>query len=455
MNIAVVGYGLEGKAVAKYFTKKGHKVTICDLNEKEELNKESFCVRLGSHYLENLEGFDLVFRSPGISCLKPEFNKVRAKLTSLTKYFFENCPCPIVGVTGTKGKGTVSSLIYEMLKAGTEGKRSRIFMGGNMGHPPLDFLDELTAEDVIVLELSSFQLHDLNKSPHVAVVLGISPDHMDYHADMDEYVNAKKNIVKFQKAEDFAVLDADNKISSGFAKETPAHVLHFSKEKPIEEGGFVKVGSFILKHGKTGTIFGDTIHRKLIGPHNIGNILAAATAASALRMPVGAIAQVVRTHPGLPHRIEFVREVNEVRFYNDSASTNPETAIAALRAFDGPVVLIAGGSEKNADYTPLGTEVANRPNVKRVILMGQTQSKIEKAIEEAFARDPKAAGRREAPVELITSESYQEAFMVAKMVAEPGDTVLLSPASASFDMFANYKERGETFRDFVMETAPL
>lgn len=449
MRIAVVGYGVEGRSLAKYFRRHHNEVTVCDVN-KIVVGYESGAgmhFRLGPNYLDRLDQFDLVFRSPGIPYIKKEFQAVRSKLTSLTKYFFEKCPCPIIGVTGTKGKGTVATLIFEMLKAAPRNKRQRVFLGGNIGASPLDFLDELSPKDVVVLELSSFQLQDLGQSPHVAVVLGIVPDHLDHHADMEEYIEAKKNIVRFLGTNDFAVFDIDNPVAAGFARETKAKVLQVSIEKTVGAGGFLKIGSLIIKKGNTGIIAGQQDQIFLLGQHNIKNLLAAAVAADALGVPVSAISKVVREFRGLPHRLEFVGETAGVRFYNDSASTNPYTTIAALKSFASPIVLIVGGSDKNTDFGPLATELVVNPNVKTVVLMGETKQKIEQAIDKALAD----AGGRKNPLELIFADSYPEAFMVLRAVAQSGDTVLLSPACASFDMFANFKERGDVFRNFVLE----
>ncbi len=453
MKIAIIGYGVEGKSLAQYFQKHGHEITICDASEnaKAALQKNKISVKLGPHYLEDLKDFDLIFRSPGVPYLRKEFDPVRSKLTSATKYFFEKCPCPIIGVTGTKGKGTTATLLFEMLRRAHEkSQKTKVFLGGNIGKTPVEFLDEMGRNDLVVLELSSFQLQDLNVSPHTAVVLGITPDHLDHHQSMDEYIEAKRNIVRFQGAGDIAVVDVDNSISAGFAQSTKGIVYGASIEKPPEKGGFLKVGSFLLKEDKTGIMVGKLTETKLHGVHNAKNILAAATAAHALKVPVEIIATTIHEFPGLPHRLEFVKEINGAAYYNDSASTNPQTAIAALQSFSRPTILILGGSDKNVDFAPLGHEIANRANVKSVILMGQTKPKIEHAIEQAAK---KSLQRHKQPLELISADSYQEAFMVAKTLAQPGDIVLLSPACASFDMFTNYQERGDIFRDFVLDSS--
>lgn len=446
MKVAIIGFGMEGQSLLHYFCGKGHELTVFDLKKKEipAEFKGKATFRFGPDYLDNLQGFDAIFRSPGVPYLSKQFDPVRQKLTSLTRYFLEKCPCPVIGVTGTKGKGTTTTLICEILK---KDKRKRVFVGGNIGQPPIAFLDQLQANDIVVLELSSFQLQDATVSPHIAVVLGISPDHMDHHADMAEYVEAKKNLVKFQKKSDFAVIDIDNEYGEDFAKATAAKVNKISIKKAVNEGGFIKVGRLVVKHGKTGTIVGTKGETGLIGEHNLKNMLAAAVATNLADADVLAITDVIKEFKGLPHRLEFVKEFAGAKFYNDSASTNPQTTIAAVRAFENPIILIVGGADKNTDFTPLGQELAHNLNVRTVVVMGQTKPKIEKAIEEAIIKN----GGRNPSLELISAESYQEAFMVARMLAQDGDTVLLSPACASFDMFENYQQRGDIFRSFVMD----
>lgn len=460
-NIAIIGYGAEGACLADYFSKKGANVTVCDISSKRAMKaRHNFKLRLGKNYLEKLDQFDLVFRSPGIPLTKQEFTPVRDKLTSGTRYFFDCCPCPIVGITGTKGKGTTASLLFEMLKEGW--KKGKIYLGGNIGISPVSFLDKLNKNDLAVLELSSFQLQDLNKSPHIAIVLGITPDHMDWHKDMEEYIRAKENIVKFQSAKDWAVLDFDNEKSAGFAEKTPARKLFVSTEEPVRQGGFLKLGNLVVSIEDKNMIVGEKSGVKLAGRHNLKNILTATAAAAALGVPISSITKVIREFPGLPHRLEFVKESGGVVYVNDSASTNPQTAIAAIKSFNKPTILIAGGSDKNADYKPLAEQIAKKLNVKTTVLMGETGSKIGQAIEQAVkeeeeriksetARTGRPARKRTNPLEIISAQTYQEAFMVCKMIAQAGDVVLFSPASASFDMFENYQERGEVFKRFVNE----
>ncbi|PIQ77291.1 UDP-N-acetylmuramoyl-L-alanine--D-glutamate ligase [Candidatus Peregrinibacteria bacterium CG11_big_fil_rev_8_21_14_0_20_46_8] len=457
MHIAILGHGIEGKAAAEYFLAKGEEVTVCDSNQGLSLPK-TLGAQLGPDYLKNLERFDLVVRSPGISPNIKELQPIRSKLTSATKIFFDACPCPVIGVTGTKGKGTTASLLHAILSQGEK----RVFLGGNIGVPMLSFLNQVTKSDLVILELSSFQLMDLQKSPHVAVVLGITPDHLDYHKDFEEYVAAKQNIVRHQTKNDVAIIDVDSAESAACAKLTSARVREVSTTKSVRDGAFVKVDSFTLLDGNEGSIFGTRGNTRLLGEHNVKNILAAAAAAQTLGAPLQHIQSAVQNFKGLPHRLEHVARKEGVDFYNDSASTNPETTIAAIRSFKRPEIIILGGSGKGVSFASLAAEVVERENVKSVIVFGEMRQEISAAIEKAAIEErmqaiKAAAKKKEEPIpphklEIIQAESVAEAFMVAKMLAQEGDVVLLSPACASFDMFSNYIERGEMFRNFVLDT---
>jgi UDP-N-acetylmuramoylalanine--D-glutamate ligase len=279
----------------------------------------------------------------------------------------------------------------------------------------LEFLGKLKKDSIVVLELSSFQLHDLTKSPQIAVVLKTTSEHLDYHKDLEEYLSAKESIVKYQTEKDLVVLNSDYPYCERFSELTPAKKIYIStkKEVPYKEVG-------------------------LLGPHNLENILAAAAVCKILKVPTGIIEKVVKEFKGLPHRLEFIRKVNEIEFYNDSFSTTPETCIAAIQSFSKPLTLIAGGSEKNSDYTELGKTICDQKNLKTVVLMGKTAPKIGNSI--------KKAG--EGP-EIIHVKSYQEAFAKALGSTGKKGVIVLSPASASFDMFKNYKHRGEIFRKWV------
>lgn len=433
--------------MAEYFVNKNESVTIHDKNPEvakggQKIAGVSYVT--GVNYLEGLEKYDLVFRSPGVPFTLPQLQKLGKKLTSQINYFFEKCPAKIVGITGTKGKGTTATLLHAMMP--------RAYLGGNIGVAPIEFLDELKKDDVVILELSSFQLQDLHRGPQVAVVLGITNDHMDQHKNHEEYVEAKKNIVRFQKADDVAILDGDNETSASFGEIAKSAVKIFSTKKTSDVDAMIKVGRFLIKDGKSGVMVGTRGEVQLTGAHNEHNILAAALTAHVLGCPVEQIAKAIRECRGLPHRLEFIKEVKGVRYYDDSASTTPDACMAAGAAFPNPTILIVGGSEKNVDFAELGNKLALQKNVKAVVLMGQTREKISTAIEAAVARNESLGMRvRETPLDLVMADTYQEAFMVGHLLAQPGDTVVLSPACASFDMFKNYKERGDLFQAFVKE----
>lgn len=428
-KIAILGYGIEGKALHKYFQQKGlENITIFD----ENISDPSF-----EHVISELDKYDFVYRSPGIHKDHPELVKAGnagVTVSSSTQLFFDNCPCKIIGVTGTKGKGTTSSLTYEILKEA--GKN--VYLGGNIGQSPLEFLDKLTETSIVVLELSSFQLHDITKSPYIAVVLNTTSDHLDYHKDREEYLSAKEGIVKYQTSDNILIINNDYPYKDRYSALTKGKILKVSQNKLVENGACVQENQIILtdKGVKHSICRIDEVG--LIGPHNQENIMPAATVCHKLGVPLEIIRKVVKTFTGLPHRLELIREVSGVKYYNDSFSTTPETCIAAIQSFSTPIILIAGGSEKHSDYTDLGIAIAAAKNVKLVILMGETANEIKKSI---------PTEEKIAPINMV--DSYKSAFNLAYRQAEKGDTILMSPASASFDMFKNYKQRGDTFRKWV------
>ena len=437
-KVAVLGFGLEGQDLVKFLLRQGAKITVFDQKEAKYLGKnfakfenQGIKFILGQNcFKEGLSHYDFVFRSPGFSPLRPEIIEAKKRgvvISSATKIFFDLCPGKIIGVTGTKGKGTTSTLIYQILK--NDGQD--VFLGGNIGHSPLSFLPKIKPSSWVVLELSSFQLQDLEKSPHLAVVLFIAPEHLDYHHDAEEYFQAKRNIVRYQKENDLAVLNADNQISSSFAHLTPAQVYYFSRQKKVK-GAYVKNKKIYLLDKEIGF----TSKLQLLGKHNWDNICAAVTASWLVGADLKSIKKVIFSFQGLEHRLEFVKEVKGRVFYNDSFSTTPETTIAALHSFHQPLTLIAGGSEKGSDYQKLGEEI-KRSRVKTLILIGEMAEKIRKAV--------LAAGFRG---EIIFRPSKKMSAIVnlAFQKTKRGGVILLSPACASFDMFKNYKDRGLQFK---------
>lgn len=402
-KIAILGYGLEGKDAEKHFLDVG--ITPVILDQKDDPD-----------YLDKLKGFDVIVRSPGVYRYLPEIveaEKNGVMISSAIKIFFEKCPAKIIGVTGTKGKGTTSTLIYNILKAG--GRDA--YLSGNIGKPYLELLPKLSKDSFVVMEMSSFQLIDLDISPHISVVLNITSDHMDWHKDQNEYVNAKKNIVKHQSVSDYSIINEEYESSCNFSKETDGKVIFFSKEKL--EDKFKK----------------DLLLR---GEHNLENIAAAVAVGKVLIIDEAVILNIVKNFKGLEHRLELVKTVNGVTFYNDSFATGPQPTIAAINSFSEPETLILGGSDKGFSYEELGMMIEERDNIKNIILIGTTGPKIKKYINNLKL---KIYNLKFASMEEIVGKSFQ--------ITKPGGVVILSPASASFDMFKNYKDRGFQFKKAV------
>ena len=445
-KIAVLGLGIEGLSSAVFLSKRGAIVSVLDQKRENQLDqsllkilRESDIEILGGEeYLKNLLKYNLVVRSPGVKLelLKKFVSEI--KITSQTKLFFDLCPCPVIGVTGTKGKGTTSSLIYEMLrKQGFD-----VYLGGNIGKPPLDFLDKLNTQSKVVLELSSFQLQDLTKSPHIAVVLMMTSEHLDYHKDTNEYVKAKKNILRFQTKDDLAIINKDYPASNESGIHTEGKVFQVSRIGKVKEGCFVENGKILvsISKGRFTTEKVEIIKTKdilLPGEHNLENVCAAIMAALLSSVSKKNIIKVLKTFKGLEHRLELVGEVNGVRFYDDSFSTIPETAIAAIQAFKNPEILILGGSSKNSDFKELGEVISSASNIKAIIGIGVEWPKIKSKIKNQKSKIIEGC------------RNMKEIVQKAVSISKPGDVVLLSPACASFGMFKNYKDRGNQFKEKV------
>ncbi|MEO5948832.1 MAG: UDP-N-acetylmuramoyl-L-alanine--D-glutamate ligase [Candidatus Saccharimonas sp.] len=428
MRVAIAGYGMEGEASYRYYEQLGEEVTILD--EREHLDREIAAharVVLGGDAFANLEQYDIIVRTPALSPRKLVGAK---KIWSATNEFFAKCPALIIAVTGTKGKGTTSSLISHILQ--TAGYRVHLL--GNIGTPALEVLPNIAADDIVVFEISSFQLWDLERSPHIAVVLMIEPDHLDVHENFDDYINAKANIRRHQTLEDICIYHPTNQFSSQIA-----HISEIGtmiRYRSHDAGSvFVENGQFMID----GHVICSTDALQLVGEHNIENACAAITAARAYTQDDDAIAEGLRGFTGLPHRLQLVRECNDVAYYNDSYSSAPGATIAALRSFTQPIVLIAGGYDKHTEYDELARVIASIPNIKHVCLMGQTRQKIASALDvvgfDAY--------------ELHDDQALAPIFGHAVSIAESGDVVLLSPGCASFDMFTNFTDRGQQFCKLV------
>ena len=376
----------------------------------------------------------MIFRTPGLRPDAPQIARAvaaGAQLTSEMEAFLDLCPCRIIAVTGSDGKTTTTSIIAGLLKAAGY----RTFVGGNIGHPLLCQVDDIRPDDMVVLELSSFQLLTVRQSPSIAVVTNLAPNHLDVHKDMDEYVNAKRNIFAYQDGSDRLVLNADNEITAGFAGEARGSVTMFSRRKVVEGGVYLR-DKTVICGGRPVLATSDIL---LPGLHNLENYMAAIAAVDGL-VPDEVIRDFARTFGGVAHRIELVRELDGVRYYNDSIASSPSRTIAGLRSFSQKVILIAGGYDKHIPYDVLGPEITRA--VKTLLLTGDTAEKIKTA---TLA----TPDYREGEPAIIDCADLKEAVERAHALAKPGDVVILSPASASFDRFKNFEERGNAFKGLV------
>ncbi len=443
-RLAILGFGLEGKDLVRLLMNRSAEITVFDQREKEELdlesvNEEKIQFVCGKAYLsQGLLDFDYIFRSPGVYRFIPEIveaEKGGVEVSSAMRLFFDLCSGKIIGVTGTKGKGTTSTLIYKILKS--SGKN--VYLAGNIGEPYLELIPKLNKSSWVVLEISSFQLIDLHESPHISVVLNITSDHLDWHKNRKEYIEAKTNILKYQKKNGFAVLNSDYDISKNFAKHTKGKVFYFSKRRKIN-GSFVEDNKINLLMGEEKYQIGSTKDLLLRGKHNWENITAAVCASRLAGAKINAIKKAVFSFKGLEHRLELVGKTRGISFYNDSFSTNPQPLIAAINSFDEPITLILGGSDKGLDYTEMAREIAKKKNVERVVLIGQISPKIRNVLKKAkYGREIIFLGKRD--MKKIVNICIKE--------TPRGGIVLLSPATASFDMFENYKDRGNQFKQAV------
>lgn len=446
-RVAFCGIGRSNLPLIRKFADHGAAVTACDRKTEEELGENARLAKeagaelvLGENYLKNIDA-DILFRTPGMRFYSDEINALRRKgvvVTSEMEVFFDLCPCKIIAVTGSDGKTTTTTIISEMLKA--QGKT--VHLGGNIGTPLLPIVETIKSTDYAVAELSSFQLISMRKSPDIAVVTNLAPNHLDIHKDMQEYIDAKKNIFLHQGAFSRTVLNADNEITNAFSDEVRGELVQFTRTKTPYNGAFVE-GSRIKysDHGKVADIM-DISDIKIPGMHNVENYLAAISAVYGI-VSVENIRKVAQSFSGVAHRAEFVREIDGVKFYNDSIASSPtRTACGTLSLYDKKIILIAGGYDKKIPYEPLGAVICDK--VKILILLGATAPKIENAVKSAqnYAENN--------PV-IINVNTMEEAVLAARQNAESGDIVSMSPASASFDLYKNFEERGEHFKRIVNE----
>ena len=439
-RITVIGIGVSNRPLLRLLAGAGARLTARDKKTAEQLGAivpelQSLGVELvlGEGYLDGLEG-DIIFRTPGLRPDHPALLAAKARgaeITSEMEVFFAVCPCMLIAVTGSDGKTTTTTLIAEMLKAA--GKT--VWLGGNIGTPLLDQAERMRPEDVAVLELSSFQLMSMEQTPHIAVITNLSPNHLDVHKDMDEYVSAKCNIFRRQGPEDVLVLNYDNELTRALAPQAPGRVRFFSRQSRLAQGVCLE-GGVITDDGAPVMAAADI---RIPGVHNIENYMAAACAVEGLATDED-IDAVARSFAGVEHRIEFVREKDGVKYYNDSIASSPSRTIAGLHSFHQKLVLIAGGYDKKIPFDALGPEICG--HVRLLILCGATAEKIEAAVCAAPEYQP-------GQPEILHAATLAEAVQLAQAHSVPGDIVTLSPACAAFDQFKNFMVRGETYKRLV------
>ncbi len=445
-KVAIIGLGVSNVPLIDYLHELGSNIMVfnnkpidrLDNSILDKIYEYKIQYSFGENYLSKLNGFDVIFRSPSCRPDLPEIEKEierGAILTSEIELVLELCPGTTIGVTGSDGKTTTTSLIYEILRE----ENLNCYLGGNIGIPLFTKVADMKPEDYVVLELSSFQLMTMNISPDIAVVTNITPNHLDIHKSYEEYIQSKANIFKYQDENDLLILNYDNEITKEFSKIAKSKVIYFSSKEKLDNG--LILDNQIIKQCSNGLRrhLINTKNIKLRGVHNSENICAAIAATSKIASVESQI-RAVSNFSGVNHRLEFIKEINGVKWYNDSIASSPTRTIAGLNSFDEDIVLIAGGYDKHLDYKPLAQPIINK--VCKLILLGQTSNKIYQEVTQLLNVDNKN-------LDIFKTTSLEEAISKAKEVSKKGDVVLFSPASASFDMFKNFEERGNKFKDLV------
>ena len=435
-KIVVLGLGVSNRPLVRLLLEFSCDVTGCDKTPRENLDEEVLelermgCkLSVGEHYLDDLTA-DLVFRTPGMHPGNPAIVAMvekGAEVTSEMEVFFEVCPCTKIAITGSDGKTTTTTLVSEMLKAAGH----KVWLGGNIGTPLLPLVRQMQETDFAVVELSSFQLMDMRRSPHVALITNLAPNHLDIHKDMEEYVESKKNIYRFQKEEDILVVNADNAITAPLRGPGVTHSFSYAGKD-----GKVRLENGIIYRDDTAVL--DKRDILLPGEHNVENYMAAIAVVEGL-VSDETVRTVAKTFGGVEHRIELVRIKDGVRYYNDSIASSPSRTMAGLKSFPEKVILIAGGYDKHIPYDVLGPEICR--HVKKLFLCGATAPQIRAAVENCGMQSP----------EMVDCGKFETAVKAAAAAAENGDVVLMSPASASFDEFKNFAVRGNFFKKLIME----
>ena len=443
-RIGVIGFGVSNQPLVRVLLRNGCDVTVCDRRERAQLGAagdeaaaQGAKFALGADYLEHLD-FDVIFRTPGVLPIVPQLRAAAqngAILTSEMEAFCNLCPCRILAITGSDGKTTTSTITAELLRA----QGYTVHLGGNIGTPLFDRIADIRPDDFAVLELSSFQLHSMHCAPDVAIITNISPNHLDVHPDLEDYVSAKCSIYRGQRPDGVLVLNARDAHTPRFAAEAPGSVRYFSSIGPVENGVYCSDGVIYRAHGGKAEKLIDVSDIRIPGAHNVENYMAAFAATDGL-VGQAVCVQVARSFAGVPHRMERIRELNGITFINDSIASSPSRTIAGLRSFKQQVILIAGGYDKHIPFDVLGPEVVE--HVKLLILCGATADKIRAAVENAPGYEP-------GKPEILDVTPFERAVETARDRAEEGDIVTLSPACAAFDQFKNFMERGKTFKKIV------
>ena len=445
-KVAVIGLGVSNLPLLDYLYDKKAQVTVFDQRTIDEIPKEtmdkiteySFEFSLGQFYLDKLKGFELIFRSPSCLPTVPELVEAEqngAIVTTEVELVLKMTPSKVIGITGSDGKTTTTTLIYEILKhAGY-----KCFLGGNIGTPLFTQIEKMRPEDIVVLELSSFQLMGMEISPDISVITNISPNHLNIHKDYEEYIEAKKNIFKFQNKDGILIINHDNEITNPLNTEANGKVIYFSSKTKLDDG-FIVDGD-IIKESEAGIRkhILNVKDIKLRGVHNFENICTALAATKTL-VDTDIASEAIKEFQGVEHRLELIREIDGVKWYNDSVSSSPTRTIAGLNSYSEEIVLIAGGYDKNLDYTPIAKPIVEK--VTTLILLGQTSGKIYEAVKAELEKQKKN-------LNIYMCDSLEETVKKAQKYAKKGQIVLFSPASASFDMFKNFADRGEKFKNLV------
>lgn len=445
-KVSVVGIGISNLPALEFLSGCGAVITACDKRKEEDMDPDvldkvhSLCdyTHFGEDYLDHFDGEDIILKAPGVNPSLPQIVKAKKdgiEVTSEMEIFMSLCPCKMIGVTGSDGKTTTTTLIYKILNE----SGYKCHVGGNIGKPLLNIVDTIHPDDFVILELSSFQLMNIKVSPHIAVITNISPNHLDYHKDMSEYVDAKSQIFRHQNKDGKLVVNKDNSITAAFAGKQNGFVEFFSRrysesEAHLEDGYLCCNGEKIVKASDI----------KIKGDHNVENYLAAICATMDFATK-RAVEIVAKNFGGVEHRMEFVRKLNGVSFYNDSIGSSPARTIAGLKAHTGDIVLIAGGRDKNLNYDELGLMI--REKVSALVLVGETSEKISQSVKKAFGGNVTIPVYHQVEYPMAVKGAYALARGIKKDDNEV--SVILSPASTSFDMFKNFEERGNKYKEIV------